>query len=324
MLFAERNNNRILIILKAVIPLILIYFIIKYIKSNLDSIKLIKFEINYHYLTISFIILFLFIFNQFLLWHYITKQNKCSLAFSKTIFLRAYSEFGKYVPGKVLGYAILFHEYSKESKSKVQLSFSMFLELLAGVLSAAMLFLISLFFTEVHELKIYRFAALALLFFFFILIRPRILNLFAAWIFKIAKREPVLMNITYLSLLKTILLYSLNFMVFGIAFMLFIKSFYEVSLSNYLFITGTTAAAGLIGLFAIFVPAGLGVREGVLAFTLSFVMPPAMAGIVALTSRLWLTFAEIFLFGLIYLFSKSKRIKMPQEVSKEYKPTKGE
>lgn len=243
------------------------------------------------------------------MWFYITKQNKCNLTFSKSIILRAYSEFGKYVPGKVLGYAILFHEYSKESKSKVNLSFSMFLELLASILASAFLFLLSLFFTDVQEFRIYRFAALALLILFFVLMHPRVINFFASWIFKIARREPVLLNITYLTLLKTILFYALNFMVFGVAFILFLKSFYNVSFSDYLFITGTTAAAGLIGLFAVFVPAGLGVREGVLVFTLSFIMPPAMAGIIALTSRLWLTFAEIFLFGLIFIFFKYLPIK---------------
>jgi len=68
-----------------------------------------------------------------------------------------------------------------------------------------------------------------------------------------------------------------------------------------MFITGATVGAGIIGLFAFFVPAGLGVREGVMVFMLSFLMPPAMAGIIALSSRIWLTFAEVFLFGIIYI-----------------------
>ncbi len=306
----SKKKDIILLILKTTISIIIIFFIAKYIKSNANALKDFKFEINYNYLILSFIILLVYLFGQYLLWLYLTKQNRCNLTFSKSIILRAYSEFGKYVPGKVLGYAILLHEYSKAGKSKVRLSFSMFLELLAGVLAAALLFIISLFFSEIQEFRIYRFGALFLLILFFVLVHPRIINYFTSWIFKITRREPVLLDITYLSLLKTILLYTLNFMVFGIAFILFIKSFYDVSFSDYLFITGTTAAAGLIGLFAIFVPAGLGVREGVLVFTLSFVMPPAMAGVIALTSRLWLTFAEIFLFGLIMGFSKIKGLKI--------------
>jgi hypothetical protein len=141
---------------------------------------------------------------------------------------------------------------------------------------------------------------------FFILIHPRILNYFIAIFLKIAKREPVKLNMTYYQLLKIISLYVANFMVFGIGFVLFINSIYPISFSNYLFITGTTAGAGLIGLFAIFVPAGLGVREGVMVFTLSLIIPPTFACIIALTSRIWLTLGEVFLFGLIFSFSKIK------------------
>jgi hypothetical protein len=100
-------------------------------------------------------------------------------------------------------------------------------------------------------------------------------------------------------------------MVFGVAFVLFINSIYLISFSNYLFITGTTAGAGLMGLFALFVPAGLGVREGILVFTLSMIIPPAFAGIIALTSRIWLTFGEVFLFGLVYAFSSFNKKKSP-------------
>jgi len=300
------NKDRILLIFRTAISLIIIFFIAKYIKSNANALKDIKFQINYCYLIISFIILLLYIFNQFLLWHYITKQNGCNLVFSKSIISRAYSEFGKYIPGKVFGYAMLFYIYSKENQSKLLLTFSMFFELLASVLAAALIFLFSIFFTDIHEFQKYRLVSLILLVVFFIVIHPKILNYFSAIFFRITKREPVNLSLSYLQIIKLISLYVVNFMLFGVAFVLFIKSIYSIPFSNYLFITGTTAAAGLIGLFAIFVPAGLGVREGVLVFTLSFVMPPALAGIIALTSRLWLTFTEIFLFGLIYCLSKIK------------------
>jgi hypothetical protein len=185
-------------------------------------------------------------------------------------------------------------------------AFCMFFELLASVLAASLIFLFSLFFTEIQDFQKYRIIALFLLLVFFILIHPRILNYFIAIFLKIAKREPVKLNMTYYQLLKIISLYVANFMVFGIGFVLFINSIYPISFSNYLFITGTTAGAGLIGLFAIFVPAGLGVREGVMVFTLSLIIPPTFACIIALTSRIWLTLGEVFLFGLIFSFSKIK------------------
>jgi uncharacterized membrane protein YbhN (UPF0104 family) len=302
----QKYKRGIILLAKVIISTTIIFFIVWYIKTNINSLKNFDFQINYVYLSVSFIILIFYILNQFFLWYYITIQNKCSIDLRTTVLSRNYSSFGKYVPGKVYGYAMLMYAYAKANQSKTLVSFSMFLELLVSVLASAFIFLLSLFFIDIQEFQKYRIITLILLLFFFILLNPKILNYFTDWFLKVAKREPVKWALSYSQLIKIILLYILNFLLFGVAFILFIRSIYSVSFSNYLFITGTTAAAGLIGLFAIFVPAGLGVREGVLVFTLSFVMPPAIAGIIALTSRLWMTFAEIFLFGLILGISKTK------------------
>jgi len=302
----KKNKDRILLVLKTIIAFLIIFFIVKYIKSNASALEDFEFQINYCYLILSFIILLLYIFNQFLLWHYITIQNQCNLVISKSIISRAYTGFGKYVPGKVLGYAMLFYIYNKEHKSKLLLAYSIYLELLSSVLAAALIFLFSIFFTEIQEFQQYRLVSLIIIIILLLLIHPKILHYLSSRVLKIAKREPVKLSISYLQEIKLITLYILNFLIFGVAFILFIKSIYSISFNNFLFITGTTAAAGLIGMLAIFVPAGLGVREGVLVFTLSFVMPPALAGIIALTSRLWMVSAEVLLFGLIYLFSKLK------------------
>lgn len=299
----KNYKKGIILLIKAIIAITIIYFIIRYVKINLNELNNFKFQINYYYLTISFIILLIYILNQSFLWHYITIQNNCNINLRTSILSRVYSEFGKYVPGKVFGYAMLLYAYSKANQSKILVAFCMFFELLASVLAASLIFLSSVFFTDVPIFAKYRVFALVLLVLFFILIHPKIINYFSAIFLKIAKREPVLLNVSYIQLLKIIFLFVANFMLFGVAFVIFINSMYPVSFTNYLFITGTTAGAGLVGLFAIFVPAGLGIREGVMVFTLSLIVSPPVAGIIALTSRIWITLGEIFLFGLISFFS---------------------
>ena len=300
----KRYKSGIILLIKAIIAITIIFFIIRYIKINLKGLNSFEFRFNYYSLAISFLILLIYIINQSFLWNYITVQNKCNIDFKTSIKYRVYSEFGKYVPGKVFGYAMLLYIYSKANQSKTLVAFCMFFELLASVLAATLIFLISVFFTEVPVFEKYRIIAVIFLVLFFILIHPKILNYFSGVIIKIAKREPLKLTVSYIQMLKIIFLYVLNFMVFGVAFVIFINSIYPVLFSNYLFITGTTAGAGLIGLFAIFVPAGLGVREGVMVFTLSMIIPPGFAGIIALTSRIWMTLAEVFLLGIIYVFSK--------------------
>lgn len=56
-----------------------------------------------------------------------------------------------------------------------------------------------------------------------------------------------------------------------------------------------TIAAGLISLFTIFVPAGMGVRENILTLALKELMPLIFAGVVSLASKVWLILGEIIL-----------------------------
>lgn len=292
----RKDKDRIFQIIKVLISATIIYFIVKHIETNADALQNFEFRVNYFYLTVSSIVLLVFIINKFLLWHYITKLSQCNIGFSESVIARAYAEFGKYVPGKVLGYATLLLTYTKANQSKKLVGLSMFLELLASVLSVSLIFLFSLSFSGLPEFQKYRTAAFIFLGLFIIVMHPKILNCFSNIFLRIFNREPIKIGITYGQILKIAVLHVVNFMVFGLAFVIFINSIYPVSFSNFLFITGTVTMAILIGLFAIFVPAGLGVREAVSVLALSYIMPPSVAGIIALTSRLWITIAEILLF----------------------------
>jgi uncharacterized membrane protein YbhN (UPF0104 family) len=67
------------------------------------------------------------------------------------------------------------------------------------------------------------------------------------------------------------------------------------------------AIASILGLGAIFAPSGLGVREGVLVYLLSYVMPGSVAVIVSVLTRIWTTLIETGLIvGIYFLFGMRK------------------
>ena len=77
----------------------------------------------------------------------------------------------------------------------------------------------------------------------------------------------------------------------------------------------------LCGFIIFIVPAGLGIREGVVVFLLSFLIPTHIALLVAILSRILLTILEIVFVGVLLNFDVSlskyyKEIKLalPQEV----------
>jgi uncharacterized membrane protein YbhN (UPF0104 family) len=56
---------------------------------------------------------------------------------------------------------------------------------------------------------------------------------------------------------------------------------------------GISAAGYVGGYLAVFVPGGLGVREGLYALLLTAYVPPPMAVAIAILCRLWLTACEL-------------------------------
>jgi len=84
-----------------------------------------------------------------------------------------------------------------------------------------------------------------------------------------------------------------------------------------LFLTGALAISSTLGLIAIFAPSGLGVREGVLVYLLSFMMATPVAVIISILTRLWMTLIEIGLIGVIYLHGQLRK----QEKKRTYGET---
>lgn len=89
------------------------------------------------------------------------------------------------------------------------------------------------------------------------------------------------------------LAYALTWVLLGGAFVLFVASFYPDAGSHPRYVAGTVAASYLGGYIAVFAPAGIGVREGLMGVLLADVMPAPAALVVSLASRLWFTAVEL-------------------------------
>lgn len=90
---------------------------------------------------------------------------------------------------------------------------------------------------------------------------------------------------------RWIALYAVNWVAYGAGFWLLARSF-GVS-GGIVAVGGAFAAAYLLGYLAVFAPAGIGVREGVLAALLSPVATPEAGVALAVVARLWATVVEL-------------------------------
>ncbi len=85
---------------------------------------------------------------------------------------------------------------------------------------------------------------------------------------------------------------------FGLGFWALVAAFAPVGVEEAPALAGTLALAGTAGLVAVFAPAGVGVREGVLMALLPQMIGTEAAIVVGLGSRLWFTAAELACAGL--------------------------
>ena len=95
--------------------------------------------------------------------------------------------------------------------------------------------------------------------------------------------------------------YLVAWIVFGLGFVLFVDGVADPTPGSTTTLMGIFTAGYLAGWVAVFVPGGLGVREGVYALLLAEVMPGPVAAAVAILSRLWLTAVELLIALLLAL-----------------------
>ena len=301
-------KKKLIQVVKIIFFLLVIFFLGRYFLENWEAIQQIEWKIDTGNLILSFLFYFCYIITLASLWHYITKLNQCEISHYDAVIAYLYSIPGKYIPGKVFMLAARFPPYEKQNKPLRKITICFLLENACTLLGAAFLFLMSLFFFPNDLLEKYKYWTILLMIAFFICINPRIINFFLGIIGKIAKKD-MLIPVTYPEMLKTVLLFILNWLIVGSGFYMLVHAIYPVPASQWLYIGGIYGLSTIIGILALFAPSGLGVREGILTAGLCLIMPEEYALTISLISRLWQTAAEIILVSGAFLVNQVIRMK---------------
>jgi glycosyltransferase 2 family protein len=130
-------------------------------------------------------------------------------------------------------------------------------------------------------------------------LHPAIFGRVIAFGMRLLKIEGPLPRLGFLSTLGIVAYYFASWFVAGGAFWLFARSLTPlVSASDVLAFSGYYAAAMVGGLVVLFVPAGLGVREGILLVLLRLSLPAegaTAAAVISVAARVWSTLMELAL-----------------------------
>jgi uncharacterized membrane protein YbhN (UPF0104 family) len=303
-------------VLKWVIVLAIFIFLGKMVWENWGQVKEASFTIRPFPLLLSALIFGFSYFIQIWAWYLITLKLGIALTGWETLESWFYSQLGKYLPGKVWLILSRFYFYESKGKSKKVISVALYIETVTILLAATFLFLILLLFFK--EAETYHLAGgigwiVGCLILGFIFLNPTVLQRILNCILNLFGKEPISLSISYFDLMIILLICILSWLVGGIGFSIFIDSFFPIPPQHFLFLTGALAISSTLGLIALFAPSGLGVREGALVYLLSSLMPGAVAVIISILTRLWITLIEMGLIGVIYLFGKFQKAQGERE-----------
>lgn len=116
-----------------------------------------------------------------------------------------------------------------------------------------------------------------------------------------------LSRLRYRHVLALLVYYVLSVLLVGCAFYLLVAALYPVPVRLYPMLTGSLAASVVLGFVVPLAPNGWGVREGMLAFLLSQVMPFSVAIVVSVASRIWLSLGEaVWIAAMVRLQKRSR------------------
>jgi hypothetical protein len=232
---------------------------------------------------------------------------KIPIKFIKTAKIRAITQFGRYIPGKVWHIFGRTYFTKKFNISSIKVLTSIALEIACSLIAAFSVFLTALPFilSEIDTqiiLFIFLFIPIIL-----ILIKPSIFSWFINFGLKIIGKPKIKFNLKYKDILLIILWFTFSWFINGIAFFFLVNSIYSLAFSNIILISGIYAISWSLGFLSFLTPAGIGVREGILSGLLSLYIPSSIAIIISFIARFMIILVEITM--LVIFISIDKNLK---------------
>ncbi|MDO9575304.1 MAG: lysylphosphatidylglycerol synthase transmembrane domain-containing protein [bacterium] len=292
-------TKRIKLFLGIVILIIIFSFMGKYLFENWQQVPFQELRFNYALLITSFLIYACcFILGGFI-WKTSLSFVGENLSLIKSLRISAFSYMARYVPGKIWGIIGQVWFTKKEGnipgeKSGVCIVVNTVISILSSLLLALIIF--PLILESKFSEKFYLLFILIPL--FFIILYPPIFMRIVNFGLRKLKREKIKTVPKYTQILELLLLYTFGWVLTSSGIYFLISSFYPIKSSFFIPLCGIYPGAWVIGFLSLVTPGGLGVREGVLSYFLSFYMPVSVGIITSIIVRIWTIIGEFAFFAI--------------------------
>ncbi|PKN68033.1 MAG: hypothetical protein CVU54_15970 [Deltaproteobacteria bacterium HGW-Deltaproteobacteria-12] len=277
--------------------------VIYYIFTALNDLARFDYSWNWTYLFLSFFFTLAAYLAQFIIWLFLARSFGLHFSFLAAANAWSLSQLGKYIPGKIGILLIRMDIHPEVPKRTIAVATGV--EFITTMTASCLLVLLAMaFIPEWSSSSYLRLAALGMACLFLIILYPPILKRITDLAFLLIKREPLTDLPSYGLLLKLVGANMLVGLPYGLGLFFAFNCFYPLGWNYFLIITGVYYAASLIGVAAIFAPAGLGVREGIVFLILPALISKPVVIYATILTRIIITMVELFLALLFFLLHR--------------------
>jgi uncharacterized membrane protein YbhN (UPF0104 family) len=273
-----------------------------YIYNAVNDLAGFDYQINWAYLFLSFFFTVLAYLIHLTIWIYLARSFGIKFSFLSAANAWSLSQLGKYVPGKIGLLLIRMDIHSEVSKSKIAVATGV--EFITTMTASCLLVLLSVAFIPELVSDYMRWVALSVALIFLLILYPPVLQKFSNLAFRLIKRTPLNELPSYGFLLKLVGANMLVGLPYGLGLFFAFNCFYSIGWNYFLIITSVYYIASLIGVAAIFAPAGIGVREGIVFLILPALISKPVVIFATILTRIIVTITEIFLASSFFLLDR--------------------
>jgi len=227
-----------------------------------------------------------------LMWQRLLRDFHHRVSYRDAFAIFYVTALAKYVPGSVFAYVGMIHYARRRHLSAGTTVFCTLVQQAVVCGGSVLVFGASLLLWPDHGWTYPLAAAAAWVAGGAVLLSPipkRLLGLIAARIL----RQHVLPRFTRTAMIVSLGYFLVSWVFFAFGYYWLLQAFHRTSVRDTLIFTGIYAISWLVGFVAFVSPSGLGVRDGVQAYLLSFFVPYPVAITIALVQRLWLTAGDL-------------------------------
>ena len=282
------------------IIVVVFFFLIRNLVLNWSKIPFEKLHVDVSLLVLSFCALIVYFIIYSKSWQAIMQALGAPITFPQSTWMIATTQIGKYLPGKVWYIVGRVYVGKKANLEGKKLTISMVLELGLVYITGGIIFAFTTLIAGEYE-TIWLIITILLTIAAIIILHPRILGYVSNFFLRIMKKPEIQLTLTYKQIAQISVYFFGIWIAQIIGFYLLISAIFPVSFFGIFKVASAYALAWMSGSVAVFAPAGLGVREGMMTLLLSSILPTPLAIAISFIARIWVTIFEFSLFfvGLI-------------------------